>query len=158
MNTEEDSMVLRRLVMIASLVASTAPAAWAQDHRIELGANFGYTLSDGVSFQGVRARDGNLYDGIEPKDGGSWGLQLGYHVNENSEVGFLFDKQSSSLDVVGTNTHSIGDMSLENYHGYFAYNFGETDAKLRPYVLLGLGATHYGSVPFTVGSTSGETE
>jgi hypothetical protein len=151
-------MVLRRLVMMASLVASTAPAAWAQDHRIELGANFGYTLSDGVSFQGVRARDGNLYDGIEPKDGGSWGLQLGFHVNDNAEVGFLFDKQSSSLDVVGTNTRTIGDMSLENYHGYFAYNVGEPDAKIRPYVLFGLGATHYGSVPFTVGSTSSETE
>jgi len=154
-------MVLRRLAVVVSFVACAAfaaPAAWAQDHRIEVGANFGYTVSDGVSFQGVRARDGNLYDGIEPKDGGSWGLQLGFHVNENAEVGFLFDKQSSSLDVVGTTTRAIGDMSLENYHGYFAYNFGETDARFRPYLLLGLGATHYGSVPFTVGSTSGETE
>ncbi len=151
-------MALRRLAVMILFVACAAPAAWAQDHRIELGANFGYTLSDGVSFAGVRAGNGNLYDGIEPKDGASWGLSLGYLVNEKAEVGFLFDKQSSSLDIVGTSTLSIGDMSVENYHGYFAYNFGEHDAKIRPYLMGGLGATHYGSVPFTVGSTSRETE
>jgi hypothetical protein len=151
-------MVLRRLAVAAFFILLAAPAARAQDHRIELGGNFGYTLSDGVSFAGVRAGNGNLYDGIEPKDGTSWGLSLGFLVNDNAEVGFLFDKQSSSLDIVGTSTLEIGDMSVENYHGYFAYNFGEHDAKIRPYFLAGLGATHYGSVPFTVGSTSRETE
>jgi hypothetical protein len=55
------------MASFVACAALAAPAAWAQDHRIEVGANFGYTLSDGVSFQGVRARDGNLYDGIEPK-------------------------------------------------------------------------------------------
>jgi len=151
-------MALRRLAVMASFILLAAPAARAQDHRIELGANFGYTLSDGVSFAGVRAGNGALYDGIEPKDGGSWGLNLGFLVNDHAEVGFLFDHQSSSLDVVGTSTLTIGDMNLENYHGYFAYNFGEHDAKIRPYFLFGLGATHYGSVPFTVGNTSRETE
>jgi opacity protein-like surface antigen len=154
-------MVLRRLAVMASLVACAAfaaPAAWAQDHRIEVGANFGYTMSDGVSFEGVQAGDGNLYNGIEPSNGSSWGLSLGYLVNENAEVGFLYDHQGSTLDIVGTNTRTIGDMKVENYHGYFAYNFGEGDAKIRPYLLIGLGATHYGSVPFTIGNTSRETE
>ena len=151
-------MSLRRLAVMASFVLLAAPAARAQDHRIELGANFGYTLSDGVTFQGVLAGDGNLYNGIAPKDGASWGLSLGFLVNEHAEVGVLYDKQSSSLDITGTTDRSIGDMSLRNYHGYFAYNFGEADARIRPYFMGGLGATHYGSVPFTVGSTSRETE
>ena len=82
-----------------------------------MGANFGYTLSDGVSFQGVPGpRWETSTTESSPKTAASWGLQLSYHVNENSEVGFLFDKQSSSLDVVGTTTRPIGDMSLENYH------------------------------------------
>jgi opacity protein-like surface antigen len=154
-------MVFRRLAVMASLVGCVglaAPAAQAQDHRIEVGVDLGYTTSDGVSFEGVRGGDGFIYNGVGPKDSSSWGLNLGYHVNDNAEVGFLFSKQGSTLEIDGTNTREIGDMSVDNYHGYFAYNFGDTDAKVRPYVLLGLGATHYGSVPFTVGSTSRETE
>jgi opacity protein-like surface antigen len=49
-------------------------------------------------------------------------------------------------------------MSVNNYHGYAAYNFGESDAKVRPYLLGGLGATHYNAVDFTVGNTTRETE
>ena len=33
----------------------------------------------------------------------------------------------------------VGDEKIYNYHGYVAYNFGEGDAKVRPYVLGGLG-------------------
>jgi hypothetical protein len=42
------------------------------------------------------------------------------------------------------------------YHGYFAYNFGESDATVRPYFLGGLGATHYGSLDTPAGSIGGE--
>jgi len=146
------------MASLVGCVGLAAPAAQAQDHRIEVGVDLGYTTSDGVTFEGVRGGDGFIYNGVGPKDSSSWGLNLGYHVNDNAEVGFLFSKQGSTLEIDGTNTREIGDMSVDNYHGYFAYNFGDTDAKVRPYVLLGLGATHYGSVPFTVGSTSRETE
>ena len=40
-------------------------------------------------------------------------------------------------------------MSVNTYHGYFAYNFGGSDAKVVPYVLGGFGATSYGGVDFT---------
>jgi Outer membrane protein beta-barrel domain len=144
----------------ACLIGSLAVAAsvHAQDPRVEIGGTAGYTLSDGVTFDGVLADDGNIYDGIEPKDSFSWSLSLGFLINPNVEIGFLYGQQKSTLQVTGTNTREIGDQDLDNYHGYFAFNFGESDATVRPYFMIGAGATRYGSVPFTVGAVSGETE
>ena len=48
--------------------------------------------------------------------------------------------------------------TVYNYHGYFAYNFGDTDAAARPYILGGLGATQYGSLDTAVGEIGGETQ
>ncbi len=70
-------------------------------------------------------------------------------VNENSEIGFLYDQQSTKLDIGGTATVTLGDMSVHNYHGYYAYNAMDTGAKARPYFLFGLGATQFGALTAT---------
>src|SRR5262245_23001454 len=83
--------------MIGSL--AVAATAHAQDPRVEIGANAGWTFSDGVTFDGVLADDGNIYSGVEPKDAFSYSLSLGFLVNPNVEVGFLFGQQKSALQV-----------------------------------------------------------
>ena len=149
--------MLRRFVVVASFVACAGPAL-AQDSRFEIGGTIGHTLSDGVTFAGVRAANGELYDGIEPTDGNSWGLSLGIFASPNVEVGFLFDRQGSTLDVTGTNPLTIGDMNVDNYHGYVGYDFGDPDSMIRPYVMGGIGMTRYNSVAFANGGVIGETE
>jgi hypothetical protein len=64
----------------------------------------------------------------------------------------------STLSVNGTSEVEIGDMKVNNYHPYFAYNFGDSDAKVRPYVLIGLGATSYGAVAYSRNGRVGETD
>ncbi len=54
-------------------------------------------------------------------------------------------------------------MTINTYHGYFAYNFGGSDAKVVPYVLGGFGATSYGGVDYTrlnggTGTIGGQTK
>ena len=88
-----------------------------------------------------------FYNRIDPKDSIKWGLNFGYLATEQAEVGFQFSRQNSKLTVGGTNTRDVGDMGILNYHGYVTYNFGEADTKVRPYVLIGAGATHFPSVP-----------
>jgi len=143
------------------MILATAPSAYAQ--KVEASVLLGWTFSDGVTGDGVLAGDGNIYDAVDVKDSFSWGLGVGFNATENVEVGFLFGQQLSKLAVEGTATHELGDLTVSTYHPYFAYNFGETDAKVRPYVLFGLGATHYSSVDFTTpggltGTTSSETQ
>ena len=150
--------VIRQVAGVCASVGLLAAApAQAQDPRIEIGASAGWTLSDGVTFDGVIAGDGNVYNSIEPKDSFSYNLQVGFFVNPHMEVGFLFDQQKTTLVVGGTQEREIGDMSVNNYHGFIAYHFGDPDAKARPYFLGGAGATSYGKVPFSVGNFAGET-
>jgi opacity protein-like surface antigen len=132
--------------MIACVI--TTPAL-AQDKKVEVSVNLGWTFADGVSGDAVRALDGNVYDRLDPKDSFKWGLQFGILATQNAEVGFLYGQQLSTLTAGGTATKEIGDLKINTYHGYFGYNFGATDAPLRPYVLFGLGATSYSSVDFT---------
>jgi len=151
--------VFRQVACVCATLGWLAAApAQAQDARVEIGGSAGWTLSDGVTFDGVIAGDGNVYNSIEPKDSFSYNLHLGFLVNPNLEVGFLFGQQKSKLLVGGSVEREIGDMSLDNYHGYIAYNFGASDAKARPYFLGGAGVTRYGGVPYSIGSFSGETE
>jgi hypothetical protein len=150
--------VQKAFILAIALGGSLASGtARAEDPRIEIGASAGWTSSDGVTFDGVRAGDGNVYDSIGPKDSFSYNLNIGYFVTPQAEVGFLFGQQKSTLATGGTATRDIGDISVDNYHGYFAYNFGDASAKVRPYLLGGLGATRYGGVPYSVGGVTGET-
>ena len=54
-------------------------------------------------------------------------------------------------------------MNVDNYHGIFTYDFGNADAKARPFILGGIGATHFNGVTFTAlngaqGSIGGVTK
>lgn len=40
-------------------------------------------------------------------------------------------------------------MDVDNYHGLFVYHFGERGAPVQPYLGIGAGATHYGTIGFT---------
>ena len=143
---EED--MIRKMIFATLVVGIAAVTATAQDKRVELSGTIGYTFSDGVSSAngGIRVPGVGTFDRIDPKDAMSWGVRLGYMVNDNSEVGILYNQQSTELDILGTSTVKLGDQSIHNYHGYYAYNAGDVDAKARPYFLIGLGATQYGSI------------
>ena len=104
--------VIRRTVwMAAGLSLVVVGSARAQDPRVEIGGSAAWTLSDGVTFDGILAGDGNLYSGIEPKDSFSYSLNLGFFVTPQVEVGFLFSQQKSTLQVVGTTNREIGDQA-----------------------------------------------
>jgi hypothetical protein len=156
--------MLRKSVLMTALAVFVAAApAMAQSKKVEASVLFGWTFSDGVSGQTVLAGDGNAYNRVDPKDSASWGFDVGGYVTEQVEVGFLFGQQMSTLQAGGTATKDIGDMKINTYHGYAAYNMGDTDAKVRPYLLVGLGATDFASVEYTRANgqtftTTGETQ
>jgi hypothetical protein len=145
----KDRMMVKRIVFWAAfLVSMTAVSAYAQV-RAEVGVFAGWTFADGVSGDAFIAPDLNVYDRLDPKDSFGWGFDIGVFVTPQVELGFLYSNQPTTLEISGTNTVEIGDMSVTTYHGYFAYNFGEEDAFVRPYILGGFGATTFGDVEFT---------
>jgi hypothetical protein len=148
------------LIIVVILWASFA---WSQEYestadfpKMEFSFALGWTFSDGVSGETVvLAPDGNFYDRIDPADSSSWGFTGEYFINENIEVGFQFNRQSSKLEAGGTVTREIGDFNVDNYHGIFSYNFDHSDARMRPFMTIGVGATHYGSVDFVLNTFQG---
>jgi len=162
MNKERNTMI-RKTILTAMAVAFVAATVSAQEPRVEISGTAGWTFSDGVGGETAVTVPGvGVFDSLGPKDAFSWGARLGFNVTPNVEVGFLFNQQSTKYELGGTSTVDLGDVSVYNYHGYFAYNFGESDASVRPYILGGLGATQYGSLSLTAGGTTrdlgGETQ
>ena len=110
--------MIRKTILTTMVVAVAAATASAQDPRVEISGTAGWTFSDGVSGPEVAVPGVGRFDRVDPKDAFSWGLRLGFLVSENSEVGFLFNQQSTELEIGGTSTFKLGDLSLRNYHGY----------------------------------------
>jgi hypothetical protein len=156
-------MYKRIALFLCALVPAMAAPAAAQA-RVEVSGFVGWAFSDGVSGTAFPAPDGEIYDRIDPKDSVLYGFSAGFLVTPQVELGFLYSTQSSKLLLDGTTERELGDMSVNTYHGYFAYNFGEEDAPLRPFILLGLGATSFSDVDVNLpllGGTrtvSGETQ
>ena len=142
--------MIRRLTWMFAVGVLAGSAAWAQEKRVELSGTAGWTFSDGVSGTSTTV-GGDEVTRIDPKDAFSWGARLGFMVTENVEVGGLFNLQSTKLQLGGVVNRDFGDEKIYNYHGYLAYNFGPADAKVRPYLLGGLGATQYGAVSTSIG-------
>jgi len=144
-------MIGRTTAAAAAVAALLTTSAYAQEHKIEFSANFGYTASDGVSATSpILAGNGVLYNRVDPKDSFSWNATIGYLFGEHSELEFLYGQQPSKLIAGGGAVDTeISSYTIRNYHGVYSYNFGDTDASVRPFVFLGAGATDYPGLTFT---------
>ena len=83
----------RRLMWMVAAAALFAPAARAQDYKVELSGTAGWVFSDGVSASNAD------FIRLDPKDAFSWGARIGFLVNENVEVGGLFNLQSTTYEL-----------------------------------------------------------
>ena len=146
-------MIGRVLIAAGLVVAFAAPA---QAQKFEISFMGGYTTSEGIKMDTATVFPGGVYDSIDVKSGPSILLSFGYVLESGGEVGFQWGRQMSELgaSLSGTNPVKIGDMNIDNYHGYFAYNF-LPDSNVKPYLMIGFGATDYGSVDFVSPGRSG---
>jgi hypothetical protein len=119
-----------------------AASSFAQEKRVEINPFFGYTLIDGVTVDPFVA-GGNIYDSINPTSAMSFGFHVGVFATENVEVGFLWDRQFSTLEAKNGTAQEFTDMNVDNYHAVFTYNWGAEDATARPFLFGGLGATNF---------------
>jgi hypothetical protein len=154
--------MIRNTILTALVAGLVAATATAQDKRVEISGSAGWTFSDGVSGPAVVVPKVGTYTRIDPLNAFSWGARVGFLLGDNNEIGFLFNQQSTDLDLGGTSSLKIADVSIRNYHGYFAYNFLAHDSIARPYLLLGFGATQYAPSAVAVSgvtrSVSGNTK
>src|SRR5215467_11168982 len=151
--------MLRKVFAISGLLILMAVPTFAQS-KGEVFGTIGYTFSDGVSFSPTVAPiNGLTYARVDPKDSVSFSFGGGVFLNKNAELEFVWNHQPTKLDVSGGTGPTLeGDMNVDNYHGNFVYNLGEGDAKLRPFVYIGIGATQYGDATFSTRTIPGITK
>lgn len=134
--------MLRTFASTLILTIFFASSGRAQDYRVEITPIFGYTFSEGFTIDPVTI-NGERFNKVNPTSGIAYGFIAGVFVTEDVQVGFLFNRQDSNLEASGTTKREFTDLKVNNYHGVFIYNFADEDDTLRPFILGGLGATHY---------------
>lgn len=142
--------MIKKSMCLAMLLSTIGSAAWAQATSIQVTGLFGYTASDGVNGSARVAGDGSVYNQVAPKDSANVGFSVGYMATANVEVGFMYRRQFSTLNIYGPNaSKDIGDLDIDGYHGYFTFYLGEPEAKVNLYFMGGAGATHLTAVSYT---------
>jgi outer membrane protein W len=148
MKKEIFNTVARRASLLCVFLAMFSVAAFAQNEKVEVSASVGYTATSGFTIDPV-AIGGTSINKIGVDSGFAYHFEAGYLFGENSEFGFLFSHQQSALSYRGTSlsggsgTTKIADMSVWNYQFPFTYNFLDADAKVRPFLFVGLGWTQF---------------
>ena len=124
--------MFRKALLAVTFVAVSGSLAAAQEHRVELSGTAGWTFSDGVSGGAVgrRRRD---FNASTPRTRSRGAPASASWSSPNVEIGGLFNLQSTNLEASGViEPVELGDQKIYNYHGYFAYNFGDPDAAGAP--------------------------
>ena len=135
-------MTVRQILVAGTLFGMLAAPAHAQ--KIEASITGGYTFSEGVGASETRIINGQIFDSLDITSGGSWGFTVGYYITPRAEVEFLYSRQFSTFEASGPSSSvELADMSIDNYHGNFVYNFAAGDSKFIPFAFGGLGMTHY---------------
>ena len=140
--------MLRSAVPLLAAWLAAAPGL-AQEARLEIASLAGWTWSDGVTGAAVTVPGAGSFSGIEPGDAFSWGVSAGYLLSDAVSLELQYDRQESQLAVFGTADLVVGEMAVENYHFLIAYHFGARQARVRPFVFGGLGATRYGELAWS---------
>jgi opacity protein-like surface antigen len=129
-------------LQLAVVLLLAAGAADVQAQTIEITPLVGYRF--GGSLEAAAPGTGGASETsreLEVDDAAAFGVHLGYRVGEG-EIELLYARQDSQLQTAGLFTGVPAfDLALETWQLGGNYLFGEDDARVRPFVGVGLGLT-----------------
>jgi outer membrane protein W len=158
MKKEIFNTIARRASLLCVFLAMFSVAAFAQDEKVEVGGSVGYTATSGFTIDPVLIGNTTI-NKIGVDSGFAFNIQGDYLFGENSAFGFMFARQKSALSYRGatlggtSGTTKVADLDVWNYQFPFTYNFLDSDAKVRPFLFVGLGWTQFS--PGTVNPSVG---
>jgi outer membrane protein W len=120
-------------LLAVALVLAAGPA-WAQ--RTEIAALAGYATAGGIDAQAATIEDLRIDDGL------AWGVQAGHFFNAHLGFEASWVRQESAVAFSQlSQSVELFDAHVDQVLGSVAYRFGGEDARVRPFVFAGLGAT-----------------
>ena len=145
-------------VFVLLLFAFFAFAPRASAQSVEASASVGFTTSEGIETD-TPVFIGQFFDEATVDSGQSFNFTVGFFATPHVEVEFLWSQQTSEFGADGPGgALAISDMKIVNYFGNFVYNWGEGDARMRPFMFGGFGATSYRFGDFLIAVPAGTPE
>jgi len=137
-------MTGRRLLAAAFLFSWVVPVAHAQK-------GFEVTPFGGTRFGGSidlnSSQTGSPADFLSVKSGVNYGAILDYTLWDNFQPEFMWNRQPTELSAHYPANNSKADITganLDMFQFGFLYSFKKPEAKLKPFIVGGLGFTHFG--------------
>ena len=129
---------MSRLAGIAAAIAllASSSSAWAQSW--EASGLAAYTPSVGLDRQAPELSDLSVGGGF------TWGLQAARLFTPRWGAEALWMQQASGYEPeTEAGSSNVFTMTVRQLHGHVLYHFGSSNARLRPFVFGGLGATFF---------------
>ncbi len=126
--------------LLAFALFVIAPAA-VRGQTVEITPVVGYRF--GGSFTaGTSTGPQGDFGTYEIEDAASFGVHVGLRVSRDGEIEALYSRQNTQLSTGGLFTGTPAfDLALESWQAGGNYLFKEEDARVRPYIGMGLGFT-----------------
>ena len=113
-----------------------AGAETASAQTVEITPMGGYRVGGSFTVEGTPSD-------LAVKDSGAFGVHVGVKVAEDGEIEALFSRQDTQLksDTGFFSSTVLFPIKLDTYQLGGSYRFGDEEAKVRPYIGLGMGIT-----------------
>jgi opacity protein-like surface antigen len=141
-------MSCRKVLFFAFLFSLVGVSSARAQHEFEI------TPFGGARFGGVVDVNTSSVDYLTIKSGWNYGIQADYTLFPQFQAEFLFNHQPTDLDqhVIATDTKSfLTSADLDEYEWGFLFALKSPEKKLQPFIVGGLGFTHWksgGELPF----------
>jgi opacity protein-like surface antigen len=126
------------LLAAIAWTVSTSPVAWAQ-RGIEVTPFIGGEINRGVDLSTA------LYKRVDVQNGLNYGVSVGYLIGTRTGLEFIWNhNQAGTLaqSVTGGPDRKVFNLKSNQYLGDFVVHFKDRESRLRPFVLVGAGATN----------------
>ena len=130
---------LMRTKLLCAIVWIPMLAAIASAQNGEISAFIGRQANGGLDLSTT------TFQRIEVHNGVNYGLSAGYLTSEHTSVEFLWNyNKADTLGErrTGGESQTVFTLDTNQYLGNFLYHFSPREAKTRPFVLVGVGATN----------------
>jgi opacity protein-like surface antigen len=127
----------RHLLVLSNLILLTLVCGFAQN--VEITAHGGGVTNGGLDLSTTQ------FDRIDVDNGSIYGASLGYLFGEHSSAEFQWNHTHSDVTaerIGGGFSPKLFSLNQNQYMGNYLFHFSGRESKLRPFVLLGLGANH----------------
>jgi opacity protein-like surface antigen len=129
---------MTRVAVIACALALVAASMPARAQSWEVSGLAGYTPA--VDLEHV-ARE---VDELAIRGGFTWGAQAARFFGSHWGAEVLWMRQETALEIgTATRTADVFTMTVSQLHGNAVYQFGQPDARVRPFAFAGVGTTFF---------------